>query len=193
MIAPGAVVGDVHAPLALAAGCHQRAVQVDRGQVEEGVGLLSPEALPHGVEDVLQGVDVGRREAAAEVAGRGRVGDTAGAQRVEEHLVVAAQLDVLQTGALAQGVGGEVEDVVRLVKRQMDLEQVQALVDGVDQADLPGQGVDGADAAVGDAAAAVGDLVMDVGRRELRPVAIPELGLVQAAVDAALAVGEFAV
>ncbi len=83
--------------------------------------------------------------------------------------------------------------MIRLVKRQMDLEQVQAFVDGVDQADLPGQNVDSADAAVGQAARAVGDLIVDVAGRELRSVAIPELGLVQAAVDAALAVGEFAV
>jgi hypothetical protein len=53
--------------------------------------------------------------------------------------------------------------------------------------------VDGADAAVGQAAGAVGDLVMDVAGGELRSVAIPQLGLVQAAVDAALAVGELAV
>jgi hypothetical protein len=39
--------------------------------------------------------------------------------------------------------------VIGLVKRQVDLEQVQAGVDGVDQADLPGQSVDDADAAVG--------------------------------------------
>ena len=52
-----------------------------------------------------------------------------------------------------RGVVGEVEDVIGLVVGQVDLEQVQAPVDGVDEAELAGQGVDGADAAVGDAAA----------------------------------------
>jgi hypothetical protein len=124
VITPGAVVGDVQALLALAGGSYQRAVHVDRGQREEVVGLLPPDAPADVVEDVLQGVDVGRREAAAEVAGRGRVGDAAGAQGVEKHFVVAAELDVLQTGALTQGVVGDIEHMIRLVKRQMDLEQV---------------------------------------------------------------------
>jgi hypothetical protein len=59
---------------------------------------------------------VGLGEAAAEVAGGGRVGDAAGAQGVEEDLVVAPQLDVLQAGPLAERVVGEVEDVVGFVE-----------------------------------------------------------------------------
>ena len=41
VVAPGAVVGDVHALLALAGGAHQGAVHVDRGAVEEGARLLA--------------------------------------------------------------------------------------------------------------------------------------------------------
>jgi len=48
------------------------------------------------------------------------------------------------------------------VEGQVDLEPVQPLVDGVDQPDLPSQGVDGPKAAVDEAAGAVGDVVMDV-------------------------------
>ena len=134
--------------------------------------------------------DGGLIEAAAEVAGGGRVGDAAGAQGVEEDFVVAAQFEVLQAGAVAQGVVGEVEDVVGLVVGQVDLEQVQAVVDGVDEAELAGQGVDGADAAVADAAGAVGDLVVDVAGGEHRLAAAAQVGLVEAALDAALAVGQ---
>ena len=130
-------------------------------------------------------------EAAAEVAGRGRIGDAAGAEGIEEDFVVAAQFDVLQTGAVAQGVVGEVEHVIGFVIRQMDLEQVQAAVDGVDQAELPGQEVDGADAAVGDAAAAVADFVVDVAGGEHGSGAVAEVGLVEASLDPALAAGQF--
>jgi uncharacterized protein YuzB (UPF0349 family) len=91
------------------------------------------------VEEILEGPDVGLGEASAEVAGGGRVGDAAGAQGVEEDLVVAPQFDVLEAGPLAECVIGEVEDVVGLVEGEMDLEQVESIVDGVDQADLPGQ------------------------------------------------------
>ena len=59
MITPGAVVGDVHALLALAGGGHQRAVGIEDGLVKETVGLLLPDADADIVIDVLQGVDVG--------------------------------------------------------------------------------------------------------------------------------------
>ena len=140
VIAPGAVVGDVHALLALAGGLDQRAVHVDDGLVEE----RRPAARPRPCRRVSSKMSCrvsmsSAREAAAEVAGGGGIGDAACAQGVEEDLVVAAQFEVLQAGAVAQGVVGEVEDVVGLVIGQMDLEQVQAVVDGVDQAELAGQ------------------------------------------------------
>src|SRR5262249_28073998 len=153
VVTPGAVVSDVHALLALAGGSYQRAVHVDDGQRQEVVRLLPPEALADFVEDVLQGVDVGRGEAAAEVAGRGRVGDASGAQGIEKDGIVAAQLDVLQTGALTEGVVGDIEDMIGLVIGQVDLEQVQAPVEGVDQAELAGQGVGGGGAGGGQGAA----------------------------------------
>ena len=100
------------------------------------------------VEDVQERVHILGLEAPAEIAGGGRIGDAAGAQGIEEDLVVAAQFDVLQAGAVAQGVVGEVEDVIRLVVRQMDLEQVQPVVDGLGEPELAHQEVHGADAAV---------------------------------------------
>ncbi len=134
--------------------------------VEERRRLPSPDALANLVEDVDQRVHVGGAETAAEIAGRGRIGNAAGAEGVEIDFILATQFEVLQTGAVAQGVVGQVEDMIGLVVGQMDFEQVQVVVDGVDEADASGQQVDGADAAVGQAAGAVGDLVMDVGGGE---------------------------
>jgi hypothetical protein len=130
VIAPGAVAGDVRAALALAGGGDRRAAHVDGGQVEEGVGLPLPGALADLVEDILQGVEARRGEAAAEIAGRRGVRDAAGAQGIKEGLVVAAQLDVVEAAALTRGVVGDVEGVVGFVIGQVDLEQVQLLVDG---------------------------------------------------------------
>ena len=143
-------MADVHALLALAGGLDQKAVHVEDGAVEEGVGLLGPDAPTHLVHGVLQPADRRLVEAAAEVAGGGRVREAAGAQGVEEDLVVAAEFEVLQTGAVAQGVVGEGQDVVGLVVGEVELEQVEAAVDGVDEADLARQGVEGADAAAAD-------------------------------------------
>jgi phytoene/squalene synthetase len=74
------------------------------------------------------------------------------------------------------------------VKGHVYLEQVQPSVDGVDQTDLSGQGVDDADAAVREATGAVSDLIMDVAGREHGLAAVAELSFVQAPFDAALAV-----
>jgi hypothetical protein len=54
---------------------------------------------------------------------------------------------VLQAGAVTRGVVGEGQHVVGFVVGEMETEQAQVPVDGLDQADLPGQGMDGPDAA----------------------------------------------
>ena len=75
----------------------------------------------------------------------------------------------------------------------MDLEEMEPLVDGVVQAELTDEGVEGADAAVGDAVRSPGDLVVDVAGGEDGSVSVGELGRVEASLDAALAGGEFLV
>jgi hypothetical protein len=69
----------------------------------------------------------------------------------------------------------------------MDQEQVQALVNALDQPQPPYQGMQGADAAVGQATVAVGDLIVDAGGGEHRPVGPLQLGFVQAPLNAPLA------
>src|SRR5512142_400267 len=87
------------------------------------------------------------------------VGDAFGPQGVEEHLVVASDLDVLQAAATGQEVVGDVQDVVTLVIRQVPLQQVETLVDVPDQSGLAGQGVDGADASGSNGVSPLGDLI----------------------------------
>src|SRR5580658_1805958 len=115
MVAPGAVIGDVHALLAFAGGADQRAVGIDARLLEELVPLICPGLLADVVEDVEKRVHILGLEASAEIAGGGWIGNAAGARGVEEDLIVAAQLDVSRAGAVAEGVVGEVEDVIRFV------------------------------------------------------------------------------
>jgi hypothetical protein len=82
--------------------------------------------------------------------------------------------------------------VIGIVVGQVKLEQLQALVDRVDQAELTDQGMQGADAAVGNAAVTVADFVMDVRGGEHRPVATLHVGFVQATLNAALALVQLA-
>jgi hypothetical protein len=78
----------------------------------------------------------------------------------------APKFDVFQAGAVAQGIVGEVEDVIGLVVRQVDLEQVQAAVEGLGEAELAHQEVNGTNAPVADAPAAVADFIRDVAGSE---------------------------
>jgi len=103
---------------------------------------------------------------------------------------MATEFDVLEAGAVAKRVVSEVENVVGFVVGQVDLEQVQFIVDGVDEADAPGQEVERADAAVSEAAVPLGKFVMDVGRFEDGRVEILELGFFEAVADALLAAGQ---
>jgi hypothetical protein len=78
--------------------------------------------------------------------------------------------------------------VVGLVVGQVELEQVQTTVDGIDETDLARQGMNGASTATGDAARTVGDLVMDMAGGEQGTLTVPGVRLVEATLDAALAV-----
>src|SRR3954462_14901165 len=85
----------------------------------------------------------------------GGVGDPSGAQGVEEGLVVAPGLDVLDPGAAGAEVEGDVEDVVGFVVGEVVLEEQEVAVDVADRADPPGDQEHGADAAGGEAPGAV--------------------------------------
>ena len=147
VIAPGTVIGDVDALFTTGAGGDQRAVGIEDGLVEEVGRLLGPEFEPSLIEDVLEGFDVVGGEAAAEVARGGGVGEAVGAQGVEEDEVVASLFDVVEAGAVAQGIVGEVEDVVGLVVGEVELEQVEPLVNGFREAEVADQQLNPADAA----------------------------------------------
>ena len=100
-------------------------------------GCRAQTRVPDLVADVDQRVHVGGPKTAAEIAGRGRIGNAAGTEGIEIDFILAAQFQILQTGAIAQGVIGQVEHVIRLVIGQMNFEQVQLVIDGIDKADAP--------------------------------------------------------
>jgi hypothetical protein len=175
---------------ALASRFYQRAVHVNRGQVEESVGLPFPDALPNVVEDALQDIDVDTGETTAVIAGRGGIGNPSSAQGIEKHFVVATEFYVLKTRSLTQGVVGDIENVIGIVKREMDLEQMQMVVDGINKADLPGHGMNGADTAMDCSTRSVSDLIMNVVGSKHWLIATDVIVLVQALLNTALAGGQ---
>ena len=162
MVAPLALVADVHALFALACGFDHRAVALNDRLPEERLGLLPPDFQPCRVEDFHQADDVAEAEAAAEVAGRSRIGDAAGTQGVHVRLVAAQQFQVFQTRAARQKIVGDVQHVVRLVVGEVHPKQLQAAVDGLIQAEFLRQEVYGRDAAGPGCLGAIGDFIVDV-------------------------------
>ena len=100
-------------------------------------GCRAQTRVPDLVADVDQRVHVGGPKTAAEIAGRGRIGNATGAEGIEIDFILPARFQILQTGAIAQGVISQVEHMIRLVIGQMNLEQVQLVIDGIDKTDAP--------------------------------------------------------
>ena len=71
--------------------------------------------------------------------------------------------------------------MIGLVIGQVDLQKIQTSINGVDEAEAACQGMQGADAAVGDAAVTFADFVMDVGGGEHGLIATLAVELVEPA------------
>ena len=125
MIAPDAVVGDVHAAL------HSPVVSTRVPSMSMVADRRSrPAARPRPLartslktsSSVWTSSARKRLQKSPAVVGSGM---RRGAQRVEEDFVLAAQFEILQTGAVAQRVVGEVEDMVGFVVGKVELEQME--------------------------------------------------------------------
>jgi hypothetical protein len=130
------------------------------------------------------------RETPAEVASRRWIGNATRTQGIEKHFVLATQFQVLNAGAAAQRIEGQIENVIGLVIRVMNYQELQAFVNRLAEADPAGQEQHGADATMGDTADAAGKLVIDVPRCEHGPLRIAIVGLVQASLEPTLALSE---
>ena len=148
---------------------------------------MPPNADADIVVDILQGIDVGFGETSTEIASGGWIRDALGAQSVEIIDVVTSQLDVLQTIAVAQGVGGEVEHMVRLGVGETNLENGEASVDGVDEAYVACQLVEERNAAIAQTVDAFGNLIAEIAAGQDWAGLLGKLGFVEAALDFALA------
>ncbi len=131
------------------------------------------------------------RKPPTEVTGRGRVRNPLGAEQVEIGLILAAKLQVFQTRSLAERVVRQARHVIRLVIRQINLEQVQPPVDRLRQSQHANELLHETDAAVGRAAGSARQLIPHVASPQHRPRRI--LGIVefvQPLDEAALAGGD---
>jgi hypothetical protein len=149
---------------ALGVGCHDGAIGVQDRLLAKGVGLLSPDPEPRFIDGVHQSEDIGLgREAAAEVAGGRRIGDSLGSQSIEVDLIVASQFEVFDSLAAGEEIQCDVEHMVGFVVGEMPFEQMEVAVDVLDESDLLSQEKEGADAPGTESPDALGRFVVDIG------------------------------
>ena len=147
----------------------QRPVHVHVGHRGRQVPAPAPPQLrPHRVEGLLQPDDIPLAEAPREIARRRRARDHLRPQGVHVGRVVAQAAQVLQPRAPARQVVGDVQHMVRLVVRQVPLQQRQPPVDLPGQPELGHQLPDHADAPVAHRVDPRPDLVADPARPEHR-------------------------
>jgi hypothetical protein len=165
MVAPLAVVADVHSLLALGVGLRDGAIGVQDRLIEKLVRLLSPDPQPRFIDGVHQREDIGLgSEAAAEVPGGGRVWDSFGSQSIEVNRIVASQFEVFESFAAGEDIKCDVEHMVGFVVRQMPFEQMQSAVDFLGEVDFLSHQKDGADATGTESPHATGLFIVDIGR-----------------------------
>ena len=118
----------------------------------------------------------------------GGVGNALGAEGIEKGRIVAAQLDVLETRAVAESVYGEVDDVIGVGIGQVQFEDVQLSIDGFNQSDVLGKFVEQGNSAEGGAIDAVVDFEMEVTATAKDGLgAVGKFAFVEAPVDDSLA------
>ena len=97
-----------------------------KASLKKPLGCLPPNPLPHRVGYLHQIEDIGLLKATGEVSARGRVRNALGAHSIEEGLIIAPQLNILQPHSLEQRVVGQIQHMVALMVGKVLLKQMQA-------------------------------------------------------------------
>ena len=159
MVAPNALVGQVHPFLASTLGAGNRAVSLQNSVLKEGLGLLLPDEQAFFIDNAHERVNVLGLKPPEEIAGGSGIGDTLRPQGVEIVFIVAEQFQVLQAGPAGQNVIGETEHMVRLMVGEVTFEQMEFAVDGVCEMEALDQQQRSAEPTEAAAANFLGDIV----------------------------------
>ena len=81
--------------------------------------------------------------------------------------------------------------MVGLMVGQVQLEQLEPSIDSLGESETVSEGVDGSNASDGEPTGTFGDLIVDVAGGHDRLGAATQVGIVEASLDASLAVGQF--
>ena len=190
MVTPLPLVVDIHTRFALTGGLGYQTVTFNDRFFEKRCRLPAPDLHPHVVDRAHQDFNVGGFEPPTEVTRRGRVGDPLSPESVQVDLVVTPQFEVFQTPAPGQNVVGDVEHMVRLVVRQMDLQQMQPAIDSLDKPRSPGQQVHRPDPAGPKTTHPVSQLVLNVAGGEHRAGLVGPVTITEPVLNSTLAIDQ---
>ncbi len=127
---------DTDALLLLAIGFHHRAIGFDRRLIEKLVGLLLPDFQTSLIDPLHELHDFEGIKSSAEISGGGWIWNPLGSQSVQIGFVGSAKFNVLQARPPGQQVHRDVEDMVRFVIGQVQLENRRGLIDVLSQVEL---------------------------------------------------------
>src|SRR4051794_6340236 len=98
---------------------------------------------------------------------------------------------MIQARSARQNVVGDVQNMIAFVVRQVDLEHVYVLVEGLNQPTLAGEELDDANAAAPDPARTARDIEMNIAGGEHGVVAWRAIAIAKSSGDAPLAAKQF--
>jgi hypothetical protein len=137
------------------------------------------------IEDVLLLKTTG------EVPAGGRVRNALSAQSIEEGLIIAPQLNILQPHSLEQRVVGQIQHMVALVVGQVFLKQMQPRVDLLPQPQFVDHQMDRPDASAVDRLGFLGHLIMNIaGLHDRLGLIAPATLRVQTTLNSQLAIAQ---
>ena len=133
--------------------CHvfdHGSVGFDRGDIEEAFFSLFPDSPACVVDALHHHPQLLPGETSTEVTSGCGIGDASRSDGIEIGFIIAAMLDVIDTGSPGEQVQRDVEDMVRFVVGTMHLEDVGGTIDRTAKSDGIDQLHNGSDAATGD-------------------------------------------
>jgi hypothetical protein len=126
------------------------------------VQALTPELRPDAIDPLHQLNYSAFTKPPGEIPGGGRVRDALNSQAVHEHFIVAPQFNIIKTRTTSKGVVSNIQNMVRLVIRQVPLEKVHLLINGIHKTALADKQVKNSDSTTINRTHPLGHLIMNV-------------------------------
>jgi hypothetical protein len=171
MVTPLAFVIDVDSFFAFPGGFHHRSIAFDESFLKKTRRLLPPNFHADGIEDLHQQQDRQEVESTTEIPGSRGVGDSFGSERVEIRFVISSEFKVFQASAAGENVVRDIQHVIRLGIRQVDLEYVDVLIDGLVEFEDFRHALNQPNPTSRDSLVSICDLVLDVRGGDHRAIA----------------------